>query len=93
MIRITDATPAGAVIRVATLNFEMDGPADALLAAYERGVHVRIVMPDEARESAQVDRLVATSAVTSRRWLPREVHLRLSVAEHVLDDAHQDVPV
>ena len=45
MIRMTDATPAGAVIRVATLNFEMDGPADALLAAYERGVHVRIVMP------------------------------------------------
>src|SRR5438093_296295 len=46
LIRLIDATPAGAQIRGSMHEFQDQGVADALLAAHRRGVNVRIIVDD-----------------------------------------------
>src|ERR1044072_9080262 len=38
------AAPKGSVIRVAVFSMDLDEVADALIAAHERGVHVKVLM-------------------------------------------------
>ncbi len=40
------STPAGATIRIALYSFDVASAADALVAAHQRGVHVRMIMDD-----------------------------------------------
>jgi len=46
LVQLIDATPAGAQIRGAMLEFNDQEVADALLAAHRRGVDVRIIVDD-----------------------------------------------
>lgn len=41
-----NSTPADATIRIALYSFDLASTADALVAAHQRGVHVRIIMND-----------------------------------------------
>lgn len=52
------AAPKGSVIRVAVFSMDLDEVADALIAAHERGVHVKVLMDQHAKNSLW-NRLVA----------------------------------
>jgi hypothetical protein len=52
------AAPKGSVIRVAVFSMDLDEVADALIAAHRRGVHVKVLM-DQHAKNALWNRLVA----------------------------------
>lgn len=40
------SAPAGAVVRIALYSFDLDTSADVIVAAHQRGVHIRMIMDD-----------------------------------------------
>lgn len=52
LIRLIDATPAGQDIRASMFEFADLGVADALIAAHNRGVNVKVVVDDSTYEGA-----------------------------------------
>jgi phosphatidylserine/phosphatidylglycerophosphate/cardiolipin synthase-like enzyme len=56
-------TPRGAVIRIATYSFDRPDIGDALVRAFKRGVHVRMVLNDNSisKQTKRLRRLVGTN--------------------------------
>ncbi|MFF4359268.1 phosphatidylserine/phosphatidylglycerophosphate/cardiolipin synthase family protein [Streptomyces sp. NPDC001604] len=52
LVRLIDATPAGATIRGSMYEFQDQEVADALLAADERGVNVKLIVDESTYEGA-----------------------------------------
>lgn len=80
--KMINATPKGATIRIALSHLSRVEPTDALLAAYKRGVYVRIAMDKDEWENAKVKRLRAAlgeSATKPSYIVERHTHTKLFV--------------
>ena len=87
-----DSVPENSIIRIAAYSFSYQPMANALIAAHQRGVQVRLLI-DSHTDTSQLKALrSALGTDRSKSQLPQNLHVRLHV-EQGLVHALQALPV